>query len=892
MNKKLTVLILIVMLVSCFAALIACNHVCSFGEWETVTDPTCTEQGLKVRYCTDSGCNKKEEQNIPADPTKHNLQSVAHTDATCTTDGTIAHNHCTLCGKNYDAEGNELQTVVIAKEHKFEAEWKVVKESTCTEEGLREKHCTNANCNEVLSESIPIDPAKHNLQPVEKVDSTCTAEGIAAHNHCTLCKKNFDGDNKELTDITIPVNSANHNLQHVGKEDATCTEDGIAEHDHCTLCSKNFDNKGNELTSVVIKKGHKLETIEAVLYDHTEGMRAYRSCTVCNKNFDLTEETEVDLKDLVVPAQHGDYSKDTLYCITCDKYVIIDAEQFAWFRNNVNSADKYNGKTVVLDADIDLNNEEWTPIDGFLGEFDGQGHTIRNLKINGQNNVGLFGDMSNSRSVIHDFTIDGATVNGAESVGVVMGSARSVEISDITVKNAKITSNHWAGGIIGYSYPALINNCSVDGLEIICIPNAVTGGYDNGDKVGGIVGYIAAKSVTNCTVTNAVLKGYRDIGGIAGTLQCADGSSASATGNSVSNITIKVDQATNHYGSKEMNANAVIGRVLNDGSNIAVLENNTEENIRYEFTVNAASAQMALDSFKDNSVIKLVADTYGKLLIRQSKYVSVKTSADSYPRYLREFTSVTILGESGVVVNGLELIVGHQHSPGGNNTVYDPVTGKYNDYYSKFVIKNLAFSGIKFTDCCDFSGWYSSLLLCDGLSFKNCEFDMADSAVSSQSGTNPAIKFGSGEDDRIWLNLVFEQCVFKNAFQGIYTTNVEGIGIKNCKFENITHNAIAIQSTSANGNVGTAGGNIVIENNEFTNGTNRAIRFGDVGADAAITVKNNAFSNFCDGDGEILKTVNTAVGATIAFENNSYDGNLLSDRYIECNGDVVAITNK
>lgn len=64
------------------------------------------------------------------------------------------------------------------------------------------------------------------------------------------------------------------------------------------------------------------------------------------------------------------------------------------------------------------------------------------------------------------------------------------------------------------------------------------------------------------------------------------------------------------------------------------------------------------------------------------------------------------------------------------------------------------------------------------------------------------------------------------------------------------------------------------------------------GADAAITVKNNAFSNFCDGDGEILKTVNTAVGATIAFENNSYDGNLLSDCYIECNGDVVAITNK
>lgn len=39
------------------------------------------------------------------------------------------------------------------------------------------------------------------------------------------------------------------------------------------------------------------------------------------------------------------------------------------------------GKTVILEADIDLDNEEFTPIPIFSGTFDGNGHTISGLYI-------------------------------------------------------------------------------------------------------------------------------------------------------------------------------------------------------------------------------------------------------------------------------------------------------------------------------------------------------------------------------------------------------------------------------------------------------------------------------------------------------------------------------
>lgn len=65
-------------------------------------------------------------------------------------------------------------------------------------------------------------------------------------------------------------------------------------------------------------------------------------------------------------------------------------------------------------------------------------------------------------------------------------------------------------------------------MKITAIPNEKSGGnYDNGDKVGGILGYAYCDAssydelltVLNCQVSNAVITGFRDVGGIAGAAQ-------------------------------------------------------------------------------------------------------------------------------------------------------------------------------------------------------------------------------------------------------------------------------------------------------------------------------------------------------------------------------------
>lgn len=154
-------------------------------------------------------------------------------------------------------------------------------------------------------------------------------------------------------------------------------------------------------------------------------------------------------------------------------------------------------------------------------------------------------------------------------VGVVAGSIYpNGSIEGVTVKNATIESNRWTGGIAGYIYGS-VNGCNVENITLTATPDELSGNYDNGDKVGGIVGYSAADNngtISGNTANNVTIKGYRDLGGIAGAAKAA-----AATDNSVSDINIIVDQKTGNYGDEAPNAGYIIGRILDsnsiDGSN-------------------------------------------------------------------------------------------------------------------------------------------------------------------------------------------------------------------------------------------------------------------------------------------------------------------------------------
>ena len=179
-------------------------------------------------------------------------------------------------------------------------------------------------------------------------------------------------------------------------------------------------------------------------------------------------------------------------------YQISTADQLKLFRDIVNGAGgqtQNRGAYAVLTADIDLNNEPWTPIgpdrdSAYTGTFDGQGHTVRNLSVtvNVQpGRAGLFG-------CVKDGTIRKLTVAGSVSCTANQG---------------------WCGGIAGYAMDETIENCAS-----LCTVSCT--GIDA--RVGGIVGLVDYNSRTliirDCynigKITGRSDNGSGDAGGICG----------------------------------------------------------------------------------------------------------------------------------------------------------------------------------------------------------------------------------------------------------------------------------------------------------------------------------------------------------------------------------------
>jgi len=79
-------------------------------------------------------------------------------------------------------------------------------------------------------------------------------------------------------------------------------------------------------------------------------------------------------------------------------------------------------------SDIDLKNEEFTPIGSsttpFTGTFDGMGHSISNLKISRSttDNVGLFGQTS--EATIRNLDIRNVNLSGRDNTGALAGFGR------------------------------------------------------------------------------------------------------------------------------------------------------------------------------------------------------------------------------------------------------------------------------------------------------------------------------------------------------------------------------------------------------------------------------------------------------------------------------------
>ena len=350
-----------------------------------------------------------------------------------------------------------------------------------------------------------------------------------------IVTENALGATVDVGSGTIVGNVENH------AEDATVTGSGtvkkVESDKDITVETKNtnVENSGDEKITVTDKSGK----------DTTIGTTGSGSSTTVNK--ETTSSGGSSSGGSYTPPHTHNYvystNWDTLVstkkCSNNDStetiegiYYIANDVELGKFRDWVNgingkTATDFAGKTIQLTDNINLKNEEWTPIgvkDGnkFKGTFDGQGNSIKNMKIeNGPDYAAFFGAVENA--TVKDLTVEGS-VSGSNVAGIfgrVDGSSTIVNC----INKATVSGGNKAAGIV---VKIEANNTTLEGCKnfgnISCITNngaagivvyaqngtftikdCVNEGAVDAPRAGGIVYNVSDNG--NGTITGCVNKG-------------------------------------------------------------------------------------------------------------------------------------------------------------------------------------------------------------------------------------------------------------------------------------------------------------------------------------------------------------------------------------------------
>jgi len=209
---------------------------------------------------------------------------------------------------------------------------------------------------------------------------------------------------------------------------------------------------------------------------------------------------------------------------TANKVVTVaSAEELALFAKEVTDDGKnYSGYTLDLANDVDLGEYLWKPINGYKRlsgiVVNGNGHTIRNMKVRGCTNsslygAGFIGDI-NGAVTVKDIAFDGADV--------------------FFVNDAKPQFAGNVGGVVlGYTYGTTL-------FENVSVTNSSIWGYG---KIGILLGMGADPGVKvtfkDCVSKNNTIHAAYDMGGLAGMIQRGNGvDNASVENCTVENITV------------------------------------------------------------------------------------------------------------------------------------------------------------------------------------------------------------------------------------------------------------------------------------------------------------------------------------------------------------------
>lgn len=266
-----------------------------WGDWQTVTELTCTQHGLKTRTCSVCEFEERDEKEAQGhvwgtEPSK-TIQK-----GNCTTDG-IYEYKCDNC--------KETKTETIkATGHKW-TEWGIgfdnepfKEQATCTKQGLIGRVCLDEWCGEEEFEYTPMIPHEWEAWVVV---GTC-AEGATRTRGCANC----DAEEEETT-----ARGEHANVVYEGAKAPTRTEDGSTGVKKCLACDQVLE-KAKVLRIVNVSQDATVSTnnthgsiisypdIRPYLNDGDLKTGVTTGDQVANSIYTLTWESAVEVEEIIL----------------------------------------------------------------------------------------------------------------------------------------------------------------------------------------------------------------------------------------------------------------------------------------------------------------------------------------------------------------------------------------------------------------------------------------------------------------------------------------------------------------------------------------------------------------------------------------------------------------
>ena len=224
------------------------------------------------------------------------------------------------------------------------------------------------------------------------------------------------------------------------------------------------------------------------------------------------------------------------------EFHIQRADQLMGLSDLVKTGNSFEGKTIYLEDDLNMNYHDWQPIGGnyyggtsFNGIFDGKNHKISSLHPaadpytgNSLRHYGLFGE-AGEKSIVKNITVSGSVDIVPRSLDILVYVGGIVGCSSGVIENVKANFNisagkeiqktviesFYAGGICGQAN--IVKKAKASG-EISLAYGNIYWRVNNG-RIGGIVGSGSVLEQVDSEVAISVWakdKGY--VGGVAGTV--------------------------------------------------------------------------------------------------------------------------------------------------------------------------------------------------------------------------------------------------------------------------------------------------------------------------------------------------------------------------------------